>query len=443
MGELNRARQELLQQRGGWRERLGLLERIDSAFFHRNDERSGSQQNNKERQARRRSAAETPRVLRTLHNMDDLNNTSQCPLHHKLESIQTTLVTHASLNRIRILQETCRRWKDPIVAVVAIAPNDDTSLQSLQQQYHWTQQCPHMTLIPYMLSPAEDESPELYPVNVMRNIGLDAVETSHVLMADVDFVPSDHLQETIRSALLLLLTQHSDNHDDNHDDDHDKHALVVPVFERLPSTPPCTTNENCLQPLLQNSSFIPHDFAQLTTCLKDEDCIVFQSNNNPAGHSSTRSGEWLQKKWYQEDDNDNNNNNKTKTKKLRTLDCFDTARYEPYVVLRWCPTDPRQPQQQRRPVAPYYDERFHGYGKNKIELVQHLRLMGYRFSVLPEGGFMVHSPHVESRVKQRWNAVEDSDLHGDMDRLYRDFLKELVDKYYDEIEKGIVELCTH
>jgi hypothetical protein len=90
-------------------------------------------------------------------------------------------------------------------------------------------------------------------------------------------------------------------------------------------------------------------------------------------------------------------------------------------------------------VAPYYDERFHGYGKNKIELVSHLRKSGYHFAILPEG-FIVHNPHPESTVKETWNDRDGSDLHSSMDQLYSSYLKELDAKYKD-IHNSTVKLC--
>jgi hypothetical protein len=410
------------------------------------------------------------RVLRTLDNMDQMFAThSHCPVagnsntnginDDKTLAIRTTLVVQASLDRIRVLQETCRRWKDPIVVVVAVPPpppgqdhpDDNTSSTSfslLQRTKEWNAvNCPQLTFITYNMTNDEHENPELYPVNYFRNLGLDAVETSHVLTADVDFVPSIHLPETIRSLLL-----------DEKDDD--RHALVVPAFERVVSLlHPCTSDEDCIEPLLRNRSFIPHTFDDLVACYEAKRCNVFQKDVNPAGHSSTRSGEWLQRHWYEDEDENNptstvaaasplgglNGNNQSipvlRRLAPKRIKCFDTARYEPYVVIRWCPPLTGQGPAKLGPVAPYYDERFHGYGKNKIELVQHLRLTGYRFSVLPQG-FLVHNPHVESKVKQRWNQVEDSDLHRDMDLLYQAFLGELFDKYDSAIKKGVVPLCS-
>ena len=59
-------------------------------------------------------------VLRTLHTMEMLSNSSHCPANLSETDIETTLVVQSSLDRIWILAETCLRWSDPIVAIVAI-----------------------------------------------------------------------------------------------------------------------------------------------------------------------------------------------------------------------------------------------------------------------------------------------------------------------------------
>jgi glycosyltransferase-like protein LARGE len=90
-------------------------------------------------------------------------------------------------------------------------------------------------------------------------------------------------------------------------------------------------------------------------------------------------------------------------------------------------------------LAPFYDERFHGYGKNKISYLQHIRFLGYKFFVLPQG-FIVHNPHVDSKAKEVWNDVDASELHEEMDQLYPKFLKELVARYKQNADR-IVQPC--
>jgi hypothetical protein len=354
------------------------------------------------------------RPLLTLQTMDSVGtNYSSCPSQISEQEWKITLVTQFSIDRLWILKETCTRWKDPIVAVV-LMPSDMTPGQRSAWESFSSVTCPQLQLIQY-IGTEEESKTDHYPVNRLRNIGLDAVNTSHILVADVDFVPSKRLDKTIRLSLKQLhsyVPEEAENHQ----------AVIVPAFERKPPTP-CESESQCAQYLQAGSSFIPHTFEELGKCVGSKDCIVFQSDNNWEGHHSTNSEDWLQKKWYEDEEQ----------KHLKQLECFHSMRYEPYVVIRWCPSS------SSKPVAPHYDERFYGYGKNKIELISHLRSMGYQFSILPEG-FIVHNPHPESPVKETWNDREGSELHATMDKLYPKFLKELYSKY-KQFSDSIVKPC--
>jgi hypothetical protein len=411
------------------------------------------------------AAASRPPMI-TLANMDRHVGNS-CPNEPNNIStsrrVQTTLVIQASPDRLWILNETCRRWTDPIVAVVGVVVVADSASSTSTSSTAATHannsnmnvtlarlqaSCPHLTLLQCVI-PAD---PVLYPVNALRNAALDAVRTSHVLAMDADFVPSLHLDETIRRTLLLVQQQHARNQlpvQDREDDHYD--AIVVPAFERI-MRPPCDTSEECKGPLLHNSSFLPQTFDELQMCVREQNCQVFQHDNNWPGHYSTRSHEWLERQWYETNDQEKAANDNATTaievgaqRSIRQVPCFRSLRYEPYVVLEWCGTTNRPSSSnstRRRPHAPYYDERFYGYGKNKIEHVQHLRLLGYRFMILPEG-FITHNPHVDSRAKLDWNAHRSS-LHSDMDRLYPAFLRELLNHTsVQNHDRRIVELCRH
>jgi Glycosyl-transferase for dystroglycan len=384
------------------------------------------------------------RQLRTLDNMDDYPISSACATTSLEDETTTTplsvtLVIQTSPDRLWILQETCQRWSShPIVVVVAVDHADDgagsgggegggeaSSSTAAMISAAQTACGAHLDLVVHRL--LEDDNPSSpYPVNVLRNLGLDRVRTSHVLVSDIDFVPSLHLDDTI-----LHYVQHRADHD----------ALVVPAFQRV-LKPPCTTADECQHHLASNSSFLPRTFEELQQCVHERnECIVFQDDNNWEGHSSTGSKQWLERKFFE-----TNNDEKpttTTTTTPRQLHCFDSLRYEPYVVLRWCPAPSATTTSQQRPVvAPYYDERFHGYGKNKIQLIAHLRLLGYQFFVLPEG-FIVHNPHVPSSSKRQWENQHQSTLHHDMDRLYESFLQALVNKYYQQHQGEIVGQCHH
>ena len=392
MKDLQRERNRI-EQKNGFRKKI--LENIAPAFFHRN---SPVQESSEDKQSG--DSQDEPRVLK---NMDSFKERSAC--NNETNSISTTLVIQATLDRAWILHETCKRWTDPIVAVIGIheEENDEVDHVIGPLEQIVASECAHLKLIRY---PIRHPEPEMYPVNHMRNLGLDSVKTSHILVVDVDFVPSLNLQDSVRTVLKERAKTTNE-------------AIIVPAFERiLPSN--CSSEQNCAHLLQYNDTFIPHTFEDLKDCYDREDCDVFQKRLNWEGHHSTRSEKWLQKDWYE-----------TGTSP-RTLSCFDSLRYEPYVVLRWCP------ERTSRPIAPYYDERFYGYGKNKIEYIQHIRMMGYSFAVLP-GGFIVHNPHPESKSKMVWNDAKKS-LHKDMDHLYPKFLRELMTRYEDQ-KDHVIRQC--
>ncbi|CAN0508929.1 unnamed protein product, partial [Laminaria digitata] len=68
------------------------------------------------------------------------------------------------------------------------------------------------------------------------------------------------------------------------------------------------------------------------------------------------------------------------------------CRFEPYLVVR------------KSAVLPMFDERFSGYGKNKIQWINHLRYSGFSFYVMPVN-FVIHAPHPKSVAKTVWEKT--------------------------------------
>ncbi|CAB9530664.1 xylosyl- and glucuronyltransferase [Seminavis robusta] len=379
--------------------------------------------------------------VRTIHNMHLFRNqTSSCPTIASTEELAVTLVLQSTMERLWILEKTCQRWKSPILLVLAVPSSleDDSSTTTAIIQAA----CPQLVIIRHALQGDENDH-DLYPVNRLRNLGLDQVQTSHVLVADIDFVPSVDLDTLIRKTIQAR--RHSWRNKNQTSLEEHREALVVPAFERIPPAELCDNdkNNNCAKDTQESLSklVLPSSFTELHKCvLEEKQCRVFQSNNNWDGHSSTRSKDWLNGTWYDDTKTTTTDN----TPLIRTLNCFDSVRYEPYVVLRWCPgttTTIMNGGPVQQVAAPYYDERFHGYGKNKIELISHLRIMGYSFAILPEG-FIIHSPHATSKAKKAWESTKDSSLHRQMDSLYPKFLKELVAMYKQQHEHHrIIKQC--
>ena len=60
-----------------------------------------------------------------------------------------------------------------------------------------------------------------------------------------------------------------------------------------------------------------------------------------------------------------------------------------------------------------------GYGKNKIQFIQHLRMAGFQFYVAPRV-FLMHAHHAKSHARNAWRHHKVA-----MDRLFGEFVNEM------------------
>ena len=74
------------------------------------------------------------------------------------------------------------------------------------------------------------------------------------------------------------------------------------------------------------------------------------------------------------------------------LECFVGDFYEPFVVVRSC-GKPAPP--------PLFDERFAGYGKNKLDWISSLRDANFTF-LAAKRAWIAHAPHAASDAKRKW-----------------------------------------
>jgi len=309
------------------------------------------------------------------------------PLKRKTD-VEVTLISHTTMNRFWILRETCSRWGESNDFIIVVYYTKEEYEQLKLESSLLLKECKGVQIKPFF-DDREGDFSDSYPVNTLRNIGLSALTTSHYLMLDIDFLPSAYLHE-------LIDTQKGKLFEDP------KQTLIVPAFQRQgpdDGTNVCDDGESCRAVLKNNKDFIPHNFKGLEHCLRSKDCIVFQYDNNPQGHSSTNTAMWVRRV---EDG-------------VEELKCFDNNRYEPYLVVRHC-----------KGFTPLYDERFYGYGKNKIEMIAHLRHMDYKFSIINKA-FIVHFPHPESKAKEGWleGSGRRGEIHYEMDKLYAKFVRML------------------
>ena len=272
-----------------------------------------------------------------------------------LDTLPTfTMVTQLSQDRLWMMEQHCERFPHPI----SIAVWTNESLGEVENQL-LSLNC-NLDLVRVQVLDASDMSFDDYPVNRLRNLALQQVETSHIVFIDVDFWSSEGLydiltNETITKSLM---------------EDH-KLALVIPAFQLFRQ---CIQWVDCRE---NNLPFMPFSLDDLSEMLRNQRGHIFDPTNR-GGHGST-----LYKEWRLQED-----------ATLLEIPCLKSNRYEPFIVVRYC-----------RDLAPF-QEAFSGYGKNKMSWMMQLVRSGYTFSQLG-GAFLVHYPHLDSQSRQRWNQAPD------------------------------------
>ena len=362
------------------------------------------------------------RPTRHVMNQDDYRQDNNCPANLPEHDVQTTLVTQLDTQRLWLAKVICTRWKNPIVMVVYFA--NQGTYDNLAESFRLgiDSDCPHVEFVFVVDDTQEDES-TLYPINLLRNLALERVQTSHVLLSDADFLPSTNLAEEIQNALEIRQEARQALSTPTEDRD----ALVVPAFE-------AKFNSDLQQQFLENTSqmaqLIPHDLDGLRECFEASTCAVFHQEQCPLAHSSTRSHRWLDGQWYNEITDEGTG---ASIKDIQLVPCMESFKYEPYMVLPWCPSGQAKPER----IAPLYDERFLGYGFNKVQYVEHIRHYFYDFYVVPKG-FLVHAPHPISAFRLAHDSASDT-LRSDTQRIWKQFQEEVHNIHGHEIR---FQKCT-
>ena len=282
-------------------------------------------------------------------------------------AFDVTLITQCSEDRVPFLAHIFERWEGPISAGVYVtspeAQANATSLLSLTVSGLREDRRLHQALDVHFVMGRHGQP---YPVNKLRNVAIQAVTTTHFLVTDVDLWPSRTLYNAFLSLPAAYLAR-------------ERVATVVPAFE----------TSNAVHKVL-GAAAVPETFAGLRLCASAGMCNIFKHATDT--HTST-----LYDTWWEAQPGDDAYN----------VPCFDSIRYEPYLLV---------PKAEHTPA---FDERFVGYGKNKIQWVQHVRMLGFAFHVLPQG-FVIHVPHVSSKSRDTWNR----DNRAKKNHLFMSFIRE-------------------
>jgi hypothetical protein len=117
---------------------------------------------------------------RTIHNMHLFRNTTSCSSGLLATDMSVTLVLQSTPKRLGIVNHTCQRWKGPILLVLALTDQEQQKAADYMRITKRTR-CPQLRVVVHVLnSTLGDDGSEMFPVNRLRNIGLDHVQTSHI-----------------------------------------------------------------------------------------------------------------------------------------------------------------------------------------------------------------------------------------------------------------------
>ncbi|XP_048381120.1 beta-1,4-glucuronyltransferase 1 [Stegostoma tigrinum] len=358
---------------------------------------------------------------------------SRSPVARKPGGLELSLATHSSLHNLYHLPALARRWQGPLAVAVFAGPGELRA--SLQLIHNLEGHCPCLrgrvtfTLVTpsrdrvlpeegEALDPGAGEPLELgageppdphpachraltrlrrfglghtnyalsagpYPNNLLRNAARDALPSRHVLLIDVDMLPSGRLHPLFLELLATLpQPPPSPGQGASPLTPTDRTVFVVPALE------------------MRHTRRLPEDKAELQQLYQVAEVRPFYAELCPRCQSPTNYSRWI------------------------NLPSASGPGLRVAYTRQW--TDPWEPFYISRTTVPPYDERFEQYGFNRISQACELHVAGYSFAVL-DNAFLIHKGfklasefHPQKDEENRRNRI-----------LFRQFKQELKLKYPD------------
>ncbi|XP_063384625.1 xylosyl- and glucuronyltransferase LARGE2s-like isoform X2 [Cydia fagiglandana] len=290
-----------------------------------------------------------------------------------VDNFDVTLVLQLSMDRLQFLERLVKHWEGPLSAAIYLSDCEVGVLESFIKDFSDTLSV--RKNIGYHLV-FKHESTH-YPVNYLRNVALENVNTPYVFLMDVDFVPMAGLYDHLRSVIKLVNPYPQ------------KICLVVAAFE---------TRRYRLSPPRNKTALLARLAAR-----RGADVAPFRALEWPPGHRATNYSRWATATQPYQVDWENH--------------------YEPYIVVH-------------RSV-PKYDTRFSGFGWNKVSHSVELRALGYKVVVLP-GAFVVHTPHAPSPAITAFRTSKE--YRHCLALLKLEFMEDLRRKYNITLEDSMLHI---
>lgn len=327
------------------------------------------------------------------HAVPELESIHRWTSEKTYERESITLLTQLSIDRLSMLENQCQAWDDPLVAVVYVplvkgnqVYGSESSLADITRGVssffslmEKTSSCKlNIELVSQYI---EDDRINPYPINALRNRAMQLAQTELIFVLDVDFVASPRLglegvgykDPEVYDQLVTIAMN--------------KKAIVAPAFELTNRQIEPILGENYAKDLVRSGK------PAIVKGYKAGSVDFFNAHDAPWGHGPTNTSRWV---------------------RLSGPTMYKVkyeSKYEPFVILA-------------KSIAPWADERFVGYGGNKIAYINQLKGMGFTFHVHPYA-FSVHVPHHRTKAADIFVAHKKSgrssieDLRIEVERMIK------------------------
>ncbi|CAG9768004.1 unnamed protein product [Ceutorhynchus assimilis] len=234
-------------------------------------------------------------------------------------------VTHLSYDRAHRMESIAKIWTGPISFTLYVSDAEWTNIIRIITD---SEVLSSRTDIAYH---AVFKQGKFYPINTLRNTGLNHIKTPYSFLIDIDFTPMRSLFEILKENIKSI-------------GDLKKKALIVPAFEAK-----------------EPNIGLPKSKIELLKLVAKNEIKPFLADTWSVGHAPTNYEKWkteyqpYQVKWQ--------------------------PHYEPYIVVK--------------SNVVQYDERFLGFGWNKVSHIMELEAQNYEFIVLSDV-FILHETHAMS-----------------------------------------------
>lgn len=249
---------------------------------------------------------------------------------------EVTVVLHITIERWDNFLRTASRLETAISAVVHIKSKNEHSeaaVKTLEDIRQSIKQNEDLFRRKIDLHVVIDIFPRQF--NYWRNVARLYARTDYIFMLDVDFAIMSPIHEITSNPMYKAMLKEGNT------------ALLLPAFEFHRGAKRTTVND------------FPTDKGQVKSLLKEKKMILFHGMQNP-GHRCIGIKKWVE------------------ATEAYSVPCW-AVNFEPYGVFN-------------RHTVPWCDERFVGYGKNKISCWFELYLSGVEMKVLPDQ-FAIHQYH--------------------------------------------------